>query len=265
MTVKRANPITADQRLALVRLKIERADKHIADVRAALSSFLNANPYKVATKRDSQTRKLIYYIASVEPIPMAIAATAGDCLHCLRDALDHLAQQLYLVGTGDTKGFRNQTSFLITRTAETFNTALANKTAGMREDAIAAIRALEPYPEGKGADLWIIHRLNNIDKHRLIITVGSAFRSLNIGPIMGALFEKTAGRTIPALDAFLRPAGNLFPLSAGDELFVDAPDAFPNDKMQFWPAPGSEDTELGVFMGPEMGHGETKVYTGVQA
>ncbi len=32
-----------------------------------------------------------------------------------------------------------------------------------------------------------------------------------------------------------------------------------------WPAPGSEDTELGVFMGPEVGHGETKVYTGVQA
>ena len=32
-----------------------------------------------------------------------------------------------------------------------------------------------------------------------------------------------------------------------------------------WPAPGSEDTELGVFMGPEVGHGETKVYAGVQA
>jgi hypothetical protein len=32
-----------------------------------------------------------------------------------------------------------------------------------------------------------------------------------------------------------------------------------------WPAPGSEDTELGVFMGPEVGHGETEVYTGVQA
>ena len=33
----------------------------------------------------------------------------------------------------------------------------------------------------------------------------------------------------------------------------------------FWPAPGSEDTEFGVFMGPEVRHGETKVYAGVQA
>ena len=32
-----------------------------------------------------------------------------------------------------------------------------------------------------------------------------------------------------------------------------------------WPAPGSEDTELGVFMGPEVRHGEAKVYARVQA
>src|SRR5262249_4966995 len=32
-----------------------------------------------------------------------------------------------------------------------------------------------------------------------------------------------------------------------------------------WPAPGSEDTELGVLMEPEVGHGETEVYSRVQA
>jgi hypothetical protein len=34
---------------------------------------------------------------------------------------------------------------------------------------------------------------------------------------------------------------------------------------QDWPAPCSEDTELGVFMEREVSHGETKVYPGVQA
>jgi hypothetical protein len=34
---------------------------------------------------------------------------------------------------------------------------------------------------------------------------------------------------------------------------------------EFWPAPGSADTELGVLMEPEVCHGETEVYTGVQA
>jgi hypothetical protein len=32
-----------------------------------------------------------------------------------------------------------------------------------------------------------------------------------------------------------------------------------------WPAPGSADTELGVLMELEVGHGEAEVYAGVQA
>jgi hypothetical protein len=32
-----------------------------------------------------------------------------------------------------------------------------------------------------------------------------------------------------------------------------------------WPAPVFEDTKFGVTMGPEVGHGETEVYAGVQA
>ena len=38
-----------------------------------------------------------------------------------------------------------------------------------------------------------------------------------------------------------------------------------NPSSATWPAPGSEDTELDVFMGPEVSHGETKVYARVQA
>jgi hypothetical protein len=40
---------------------------------------------------------------------------------------------------------------------------------------------------------------------------------------------------------------------------------FLNQDCAFWPAPGSEDTELGVLMEPEVGHGETEVYSRVQA
>jgi HNH endonuclease len=39
----------------------------------------------------------------------------------------------------------------------------------------------------------------------------------------------------------------------------------PSPQAEAWPAPGSEDTELGVLMEPEVGHGETEVYAGVQA
>jgi len=36
-------------------------------------------------------------------------------------------------------------------------------------------------------------------------------------------------------------------------------------KPDRWPAPGSEDTELGVLMEPEVRHGAAEVYAGVQA
>jgi hypothetical protein len=35
--------------------------------------------------------------------------------------------------------------------------------------------------------------------------------------------------------------------------------------LSIWPAPGFADTELGVLMELEVCHGETEVYTGVQA
>ena len=60
--------------------------------------------------------------------------------------------------------------------------------------------------------------------------------------------------------AFQRPCK---PSSAtrwpGSASFRNAP------AVRKWPAPGSEDTELGVLMEPEVGHGETEVYTRVQA
>jgi hypothetical protein len=34
-------------------------------------------------------------------------------------------------------------------------------------------------------------------------------------------------------------------------------------KAKEWPAPGSEDTELGVLMEPEVSHGKAEVYTRV--
>ena len=225
--------MTPDERLALVRLKIERADKHIDDLKTAVRSFFDANPYKVSHRRDTDTRKLIYYVESAQPVPIIVAAIAGDALHCLRDTLDHLTQQLYLVGTGNAKGYRDQTSFLISKNAKDFKSTLPGKVQGMRKDAVDAIRALEPYPGGKGADLWTLHRLNNIDKHRLILTVGSAFNSVNVGPLMTGEMEKAPGRAIPALDLFIRPADNLFPLEAGKELLIDPPDAQPNEKIQF--------------------------------
>ena len=53
----------------------------------------------------------------------------------------------------------------------------------MRQDAIDAIDAIKPYKGGNDT-LWQLHRLNVVDKHRLLVTVGSSFQSLDIGPTL---------------------------------------------------------------------------------
>jgi hypothetical protein len=197
--------MSPDERLALVRLKIERADKHIDDLKMVVRTFFDSIPCKVSHKRDPDTRKLIYYVESAQSLPIVVAAIAGDALHCLRDALD---QQLYLVGTGNAKGYRDQTSFLISKNAKDFKSSLPGKVQDMRKD-------------------------HNIDKHRLILTVGSAFRSVDLGAHVMAHMEKALGKALPAINLFFKPADNLFPLEADKELFIDAVDAEPNDKMEF--------------------------------
>lgn len=229
--------MTSEERLALIRLKVKRADKHIDDLKSALRPFLDSNPYKVTAKRNADTRRLIYYVASVEPVPVCIPAISGDILTSLRSALDHLAQQLYLVGTGNTQGYRDKTSFPISPSAKDFESGLTRKVEGMRQDAIDAIRALQPYAGGNGADLWTLHRLNNIDKHRMIVTVGAAYRSMDIGAValqgLRRAFPEIAIPDTANMALFIRPADNLFPLEAGKELFMDAPDAEFNKKIQF--------------------------------
>ena len=230
--------MTADERLALIRLKIERADKHIDDLKGALSAFFGSNPYKVMAKRDPQTRKMIYYLASIEPVPVDIALITGDIVHCLRDALDHLAQQLYLVGTGNANGFRDKTSFPIMPSAKEFKTGLERKVEGMRQDAIDAIRRIEPYPTGKGADLYTFHRLNNIDKHRIIVTVMARHGGVGIAPLLmstpGISAEMRELMKNTDLTLTITPTDNVISLKAGDQLFTDLPDAEEHKDMKFY-------------------------------
>lgn len=102
-----------DERLRQVTLKIKRAKEHVADLERELRAFLDGNPYKVGAKRDPQTRKLIYYVASVEPTPDCLPLIAGDAIQNLMSALDHLAYQIVCSDTGDNPPNELSPSFRI--------------------------------------------------------------------------------------------------------------------------------------------------------
>jgi len=75
----------------LLRVTIERAERHIHDLNIAHNLFFASNPHEVATKIDPNTGEHIFYLAKADDVPLTLAAIVGDVLHNLRSTLDNLA------------------------------------------------------------------------------------------------------------------------------------------------------------------------------
>ena len=177
-----------------------------------------------------------YYVSQVDGVPTEILLILGDAIQNLRTALDHLAQQLYLVGTGSSD-LATDTSFPIADTVSIHQSLLRKSVKGMRREAVDAICALEPYKDAKGHQFWVLHKLNNIDKHRALVAVESYFGAYNAsahllgGDDLPAWLQGIELIELPPL--FIKPADNLCPLKVGDELLIGAPDAKFNPKIEF--------------------------------
>jgi hypothetical protein len=214
-------------------LKVERAKELIGQLKVELHTFLQTEPYKMEVKRDSENRP-IYYISSATTLPNRIALISGEIIQQLRSALDNFAYSLFQKESPGQEG--RHVYFPISDDKTRYALERDRKTAGMSDESTRWIDSLLPYKGGNDL-LWQLHKLNNIDKHRLLIASGASFGSLNLGAVMAQFMRKSFPdqvRDLPELPAlFIKPADNLFPLKLGDELFIDAPGAELLPNMQF--------------------------------
>jgi hypothetical protein len=171
-------PLKARDRIILIRVKIERAKKHLRDLATEILALEHAAvvlmendtsipPHPIAIRHELPN------IRTVPAISFDTVSIAGDIVHNLRAALDHLAHQLVLVGSPDTIPTR-RIEFPISETVTKYESEKARKVEGMTPIAIEAIDRLKPYKGGNDA-LWRIHELDNIDKHRALFTLAHDF------------------------------------------------------------------------------------------
>jgi hypothetical protein len=220
------------ERLRHISLKVERAKKHIDDLQREVRSFLDSKPYQVGTKRDPQTSELIYYLTHVESTPDILSLIAGDVVHNLACALDHLAYQIVCSDTNDAPPNPNWIYFPIADDAAKYEARKRGKVEGARQESIDAIDALKPYKGGNDL-LWALYRLNNIDKHRLMLTVGSHSAGIHLGDTSLGMAGGEFDDLLMAMDVYLVPADKGFPLKKGSELFGAGVDAEPNKDQRF--------------------------------
>lgn len=227
---------SVNERLRQVESKIKRAKEHIADLEREQGAFLDTNPYKVGVKHDPNTRKLIYYVTGVEPTPDCLPLIAGDAIQNLMSALDHLAYQIVCSDTGDNPPNPRRIYFPVADSAVEYEALKLRRMEGARQETIEAIDALKPYKGGIDL-LWILYKLNNIEKHRLLLTVGSQVAGINAGQLFAGhvnrVFPAEAVALLESMEFYLVPADVGFPLQAGFELYIGAVDEEPNPKQQF--------------------------------
>lgn len=111
------------------------------------------------------------------------------------------------------------------------------KVKGMRQNAIDAINALEPYKGGAGETLWRLNRLNNIDKHRLLIPACSRLSAYSAPPsdreaLRQRFLDSHPSDPAPVLAESFKEVTNFVPWKAGEKLLtVPYPELQPDMKF----------------------------------
>ena len=216
-----------------IEAKIERAELHRRDLSRGYHAYLKTEPYRFVPEVHDNGTKHIYRVAQAEPLAPALLAAAGDCIHNLRSALDHLAWQLVIANRGTPTEI---TSFPAWRSRTRTNprtgiVEYVTVRGGVDPTALSLIEQIQPYQRRHNGDamlLWQLHELDVIDKHRhLPVTVG----------IVSSAMTK-AGLERPHFDAvphFPRRRGGLKEGQIAAIVSCNPPRAKPDPDLKFLP------------------------------
>jgi hypothetical protein len=109
-----------------------------------------------------------------QPVPAALICAVGDAVHNMRSALDFLTFAV-AKHNGLRNKFLSDVSFTIRKDRDGtkgFSAAIKErKVARIGSAWVRFLESVEPYHGGKGANLYVISALDNIDKHRKLIVL----------------------------------------------------------------------------------------------
>lgn len=172
-----------------VDAKIRRAKAHIAEFKKLVDGAVNGSGYHFAFDADPEGGYHVYRVYDVPKIDPDWSLVAGDCIHNLRSALDHLAWQLVRLDgkndpTCDTQFPLRQ--FPCNKKGVYVPPEIWPKIT--RADIRELVKKVQPYMriDGQFQDarttyLWALARADIVDKHRLLLAVNCVFDTSGMG------------------------------------------------------------------------------------
>jgi hypothetical protein len=140
--------------------------------------------YEIALSDDTASGLREWKVVRADPLPSSLSLLAGDVVHNLRSALDHLIYQLVIANRGKPN---TRTAFPMWPTRAVYMDQRPGPAKGISQKASDILDGLKPYRRGNPS-LWRLHRLDIIDKHRLLLAVAEAHRNtiIDLGPTLEA-------------------------------------------------------------------------------
>jgi hypothetical protein len=170
-----------------VRQKIDRAKHHFFELSTAISQWGTSKeedgPFFVNHHPDR--KNMVIRLGEVRANDPAWPLIVGDIVHNLRSALDHLVCQLAILNGNDISCCAS-TYFPICICRSDFKKANRMIEPLLTPVAFADIETLQPYnapnveKEPSSNNLWVISKLDIIDKHRMLLIVGKYFRTTDV-------------------------------------------------------------------------------------
>lgn len=195
-----------------VDAKFRRANWHIDQLEAAVASFSGSEPFVLEEREEPETGDIVYRVRIRLAPPVDWSLLVGDAIHNARSALDHLAWALVERDGGKPGEY---TCFPIADKPTGYGDRLRKALHGASQATRNAVRDLEPW-QGGDERLWRLHRLDIIDKHRLLVRVGVAQRGILLGMTFAGF---DGGEPIDMGPLEILAADRQFPLEDGAEVF----------------------------------------------
>jgi hypothetical protein len=151
------------------RLKIERAKQHINDLHSRIWAFAATDFYSLRVDKDAETGKYGLKVEVRKPLPDDFALIIGDAAHNLKSVLDVALNEVVF---RRLNRYDDYTRFPFKKTRDdlvnAINGALIKQAS--KEVANFIVNVVKPYDGGNDA-LVALHKLNILDKHRLLLPV----------------------------------------------------------------------------------------------
>ncbi|MGP0018641.1 MAG: hypothetical protein ACLPHP_08750 [Candidatus Sulfotelmatobacter sp.] len=150
--------------------KIDRAQKHIAELQALITALPEAYTATVEINPHGGNEVVKHDIRNRDELLTNIALVIGDAIHNLHCALDHA--WLVVLNRLSPISVNNQTKFPIFPIRDKVEAALRGIKVNVAVPALFdfVVNQIKPYKGGDDS-LWSIHSLDIDDKHRLLLPV----------------------------------------------------------------------------------------------